>query len=245
MLERDGGLVDATQRLQVRARERDVLRLSGRAARAHVPFGRLAGQGLFPALDLGVDEGAQGFVFADRHASRELLVALDLAEAMLAAERGVLVLGDDPRKQGVLHAHRSSDVGCDAAPLDQPHRPQVERHQRVGNPGARRSPRRAVPAPEGRKHLCPEALRVRAVHDSDFVDGSALRQVPGAEQQVPDDGRIAEVAARGLRILRVVPAVRFGAAHDVVEPAVAQVQVAVLEEAVDGIKEEVAGDHIG
>src|SRR5206468_12641732 len=99
MLERNGGLVDAAERFQMRACKGDVLRLSGRAACAYVPFGRLASQGLFASLDLGIDKGAHGFIFADRHAPRELLVTLDLAEIVLAAECGIPVFGDDPREQ--------------------------------------------------------------------------------------------------------------------------------------------------
>ena len=42
-----------------------------------------------------------------------------------------------------------------------------------------------------------------------------------------------------------MPAMRLGAADHVVQPAVAQAQVAVLEEAVHGVQQEIAADHLG
>jgi hypothetical protein len=98
--------------------------------------------------------------------------------------------------------------------------------------------------PERREHLPEKPLRIRAVGDSDVFYPGVARQVPCPEQKVPDDRRVAEVAQCRARIARVVPAVRLGASDDVIEPAVAQPDIAVLKETVHRVEQEIAGDDL-
>ncbi len=91
------------------------------------------------------------------------------------------------------------------------------------------------------EQLRPEAAREALVENADGRDRLAARKVPGAEHEIPQHGGAAEVAVRNARVLRVVPAVRLRAADHVVEPSIAQLHVAVLEESVHRINQEVAG----
>src|SRR5688572_10454133 len=85
---------------------------------------------------------------------------------------------------------------------------------------------------ERRAHQPKKRLRIVAFLQAEILDLAILRQEPRPEHQVPHDDRVAVVGVRFPRHARVMPAVRFGAADDVIERAVANVDVAVLEEAV-------------
>ena len=84
-----------------------------------------------------------------------------------------------------------------------------------------------------RSQLSQEPAGVVSIHHANVPHRLIRRQVPGAEEQVPNDGGIAEIARGGLRIARMVPAMRLRASHHIVEPAVAQLKITVLEESVD------------
>src|SRR5258708_29949891 len=65
-------------------------------------------------------------------------------------------------------------------------------------------------------HLLQESAGIVSIHHPDILDRFMSRQVPGAKDQIPQNGRVTEVTGSGLGVARVVPAMGLGAAHDVV-----------------------------
>src|SRR4030095_3071492 len=98
---------------------------------------------------------------------------------------------------------------------------------------------------ERRAHQPEESLRVGWVLESQGPDGPVGWQEPGAEDQVPHDDGVPVVRVGLARFARMMPPVRFGAADDVVEEAVAQTDVAVLKKTVGRVREVVEGERSG
>src|SRR5216683_865113 len=97
---------------------------------------------------------------------------------------------------------------------------------------------------EGCRHLRQEPGRITAIEHTNIFNVFARRQVPRPEHQIPQNRRIAKVAIGCFGIARVVPTMRLRAPNDIVQRAVAESEVAVLKEAVDGVEQKIARDHL-
>src|SRR6185503_19507119 len=98
--------------------------------------------------------------------------------------------------------------------------------------------------PERRAHQPEKRLRIVAFLQPELLDLAILRQEPRPEHQVPYDDRVPVVGVRFPRHARVMPAVGLGAADDVVQRTVANVDVAVLEEAVRRVGDVVESEDL-
>src|SRR5437773_7539695 len=84
---------------------------------------------------------------------------------------------------------------------------------------------RALPRERG-AHQSQERFRVGRVLQPEMIDLALLRQIPGAEQHVPDDHRITVVGVRLSRQPGMMPPMGLRAADDVVQRAVVKPDVA-------------------
>ena len=72
-----------------------------------------------------------------------------------------------------------------------------------------------------------------------------LRAEIGAEKEVPGDEAVGLVRVRLLDPPRMVPAMHFWTAHDVVQPSEPNVAVAVLEDSAHRIEDEIGCNYGG
>ena len=176
---------------------------------------RFGGQRSFAALDLRLDVGAQGFVLVHRHAGGEVGVAVDVAKPCLRPKacRDFARTIRASRACCARIGSRGAAATC-GVPGSAASSAAAGVMARFGD--ALPKPRCGVPPRNGVNICDQKSLRIVAVWNAD-LQAAVLRQVPGAEQQVPDDRGVAEIAVRVVRVARVVPAMGLGAAHDVVQ----------------------------
>jgi hypothetical protein len=83
------------------------------------------------------------------------------------------------------------------------------------------------------------------IGNADLQCGTIGIEAPGTEEKIPNDCSVAKITGGDFGITRVMAAMRFRAADDVIQPPIPQSHIAVLKEPVDRIHQEVTRNHLG